>query len=294
MAHPKNGTDKITIYLKLSQSNIEWYSGMLLPPGISSKPARTVARSRAYGRNPQSMCSVIIIPQCILHSVDGLLDVTGCDAVYDRGWMTTSAGVFFVKPATAPAPFPVYCTRLSSGLMRARVAVRKDDTADFNRTWLEYRDGFGEPDSKTHWLGLERLHQFTKDGRYQARFQVKLQNSTTMYMYYENFVIGNESINYAFSVSLPVQERSLGDCLQDLLGAGFSAYDVDNDNAPVNCAQQHGAGWWFKGDNCSTCNPFGPIIPPYTGLRTGVDGEAFWTRNLGNITPLPFIMYLVL
>ena len=201
--------------------------------------------------------------------------------------------MYFVQPATAPAPFPVYCSLISSGVMRTRAAYRNDPTAEFNRTWLEYRDGFGEPDSDAHWLGLERLHQFTKDGRYNVRFTVKLENSTSYAQTYENFVIGNESNNYALSFSLPVDEDDLGDCLQDLFGIGFSAYDVDNDNASVNCAQQHGAGWWFKGDNCSTCSPFGPIISPSTGFRTGVNGEAFWTRNLVNVIPLSFTMYLV-
>ena len=173
------------------------------------------------------------------------------------------------------------------------MAVRKDYTSNFNRTWQEYRDGFGDPGSSAFWVGLEGLHQLTRDGKYRLRFNVKLDNGTKYYKYYDNFVLGNESTWYAFSFKPSDHDHTLGNCLEDLFGVGFSAYDVDNDNSSINCAQRNGAGWWFKGDNCSTCNPFGAIIPPFDGLRKGVEGEAFWSYKLGDVIPFRLHVYLV-
>ena len=204
-----------------------------------------------------------------------------------------STGVYFIKPGMSAVHFPVHCSVLTSGLIRTMVASREDYTFNFNRTWQEYRDGFGDPDSSSYWIGLERLHQLTWDRQYELRFKVKLQNRTTLYQYYNYFMLGNESSWYPFSFKQPVLDRNLGNCLQDLLGAGFSTHDVDNDNSYVNCAQRHGAGWWFQGDNCSTCNPFGPIIQPFDGWRKGVEGEAFWFYKLGDLIPFNFAVYLV-
>ena len=219
--------------------------------------------------------------------------ISGCDELNALGLMTEKKGVYLVKPPQSPVFFPVYCTNLDSGLVRTRVAYRNDRNFNFNRSWQEYRDGFGDPGSSAYWIGLEQLHHLTRFGHYDIRFDVDLENNTNYKQYYSRFVLADESSWYAFSFELPVRDRSLGDCLGDLLGAGFSAYDVDNDNSSVNCAQRHGAGWWFKGDNCSTCNPFGPIIPPYDGWRKGVEGEAFWSHKLGDCLPFEFAAYLV-
>ena len=99
--------------------------------------------------------------------------------------------------------FPVSCSFLTSGLVRTVVASREDYTFSFNRTWQEYRDGLGDPGSSSYWIGLERLRQLTWDRQYELRFNVKLQNRTTLYQYYNNFTLGNESSWYPFSFELP-------------------------------------------------------------------------------------------
>ncbi|PVD24962.1 hypothetical protein C0Q70_15458 [Pomacea canaliculata] len=78
----------------------------------------------------------------------------------------------------------------------------------------------------------------------------------------------------------------VGDCLSDLRGANFSTYDSDNDgDSSVNCASRHSGGWWFRGNTCSTCNPTGQLLQPANGMRTGVDSEVFWIKDLGDVVP---------
>ena len=231
---------------------------------------------------------------CVIISHRTLLFLSDCEAYLQSGILSTKA-VLFVKPALAPAPFPVFCDYLPpSGLLRTRILQRIDEAASFNRSWQEYRDGFGSPGSSSHWLGLERIHLLTTSRKYEVRFRVTLANETSFFQYYQDFVVGDEAGGYAISFNGAVVNMDLGDCLGNLQGARFSTYDVDNDeSASVHCAQQHGGGWWFKGDTCSSCNPLGPIIPPLDGRRKGVSGESFWTNKLGDLIPFSFKIFLV-
>ena len=50
---------------------------------------------------------------------------------------------------------------------------RSQGDVSFYRGWLEYKNGFGEPDfNRDHWIGLENMHQLTKQRRYWV-FSVK-------------------------------------------------------------------------------------------------------------------------
>ena len=40
---------------------------------------------------------------------------------------------------------------------------RRVDTADFDRNWKGYKEGFGDR-SKSFWLGNDNLHELTKNG----------------------------------------------------------------------------------------------------------------------------------
>lgn len=198
-------------------------------------------------------------------------------------------GVYNIHPRLAPAPFPVYCQMLVQ--TRTYLLVRGQRTFNYNRTWQEYRDGFGDP-SGDYWLGLEKLHQLTSSKAYELRFRVKLSNNTKYYSMYRHFVVADEASGYTVSLT-SVLTSTLDDCLTALQGARFSAYDVDNDNsATINCASVFGGGWWYSGDGCSVCNPMGPVLPPFDGVRRGVLGEMFW-NGFGDLSPFPIVVYLV-
>ena len=216
-----------------------------------------------------------------------LLLLADCTEGRASGFFVTH-GVYDIQPTLATAPFPVYCQMTIK--TRTLVFRRYDHNFNFNRTWQEYRDGFGDP-SGDHWLGLEKLHQITSSKSYELRFIVTLPNGTLTLSNYQNFVLTDEASGYAFSLTSSVS-RVLADCLTDLQGARFSAYDVDNDNSTLrNCASLFGGGWWYKGNGCSVCNPMGPVLPPFDGALRGVVGELFWI-GFGNVSPFPLSMYL--
>ncbi|KAL8571592.1 hypothetical protein ACOMHN_061746 [Nucella lapillus] len=224
------------------------------------------------------------------------ITVADCEECAAKGLLTNSSqGVFSLRHPPYSSAIPMFCEFAPSGkFVRAVIASRVNASASFNLSWQEYREGFGDPHSRhAYWLGLEKLHQLVSLKRYTLQFNVKLvYNNSNYSQKYQNFTLGNEASGYAIGFSVPVNKEKLGDCLSDLRGAPFSTYDEDHDeSSTVHCAKQHGAGWWFKGDTCSSCNPFGPILfsPEVT---EGVKGQSFWKRNLGNIIPLTFRMIL--
>nr|KAG5709726.1 hypothetical protein BaRGS_027751 [Batillaria attramentaria] len=187
----------------------------------------------------------------------------------------------------------VYCRMLQTKTPTT-VLSRTSTATSFNRTWQEYKDGFGDA-SGDYFIGLERLHQLTTSKDYELRFRVRLDNKTNYYQYYRSFVLNDESENYSFTFNYTLHFQVLGDCLGNLQGVGFSAFDRDNDgDSSINCAQQNGGGWWFSGASCSSCSPLGLILEPFDGWKKGVPGEAYWDGVLGDVLPFTFSMYVVI
>ena len=130
------------------------------------------------------------------------------------------------------------------------------------------------------------------------RITAKLQNGSNLFMQYQHFTISDADSGYRlyFNQTKLNETYLLGDCFSALYGAQFSAFNRDRDEADdVNCAARHGGGWWFRGSECSTCNPTGPLRPPAADgvTRSGVDDEAFWKENMGDLAMRKISMYLV-
>ncbi|XP_025107594.1 fibrinogen C domain-containing protein 1-like [Pomacea canaliculata] len=194
-----------------------------------------------------------------------------------NGWLQSS-GVHVIRP-TDSVSFPVFCIAEGHVVFLRRLNNR----VNFTRPWRDYRDGFGDI-SGSHWLGLEKMHILTSQDRvYQLRVQIALTNGTNIYTFYNNFTVRDGSQFYQFDFTVNAMAN---DCLSDLRRISFSTYDSDNDgDSSVNCASRHSGGWWFRGNTCSTCNPTGQLLQPANGLRTGVDSEVFWIKDLGDVVP---------
>jgi hypothetical protein len=126
---------------------------------------------------------------------------------------------------------------------------RQDGSEEFNRTWIDYINGFGNRTGE-YWLGLDNIHALTKEN---SSLRIELQsNSTSGYEGYSHFSVGASITKYMLAVS-----GFTGNCGNSLStynnGMKFSTLDVDNDNAASNCACALGAGWWYK--YCYESNP---------------------------------------
>ncbi|XP_033150142.1 angiopoietin-2-like [Drosophila busckii] len=88
--------------------------------------------------------------------------------------------------------FRVPCDSTFAGSGWTVVQRRQDGSVDFNRTWDEYKNGFGDLRGE-FWLGLEKLHLMTKFQSHELYIQLEDFNHEKRYARYSNFSIASES-----------------------------------------------------------------------------------------------------
>ena len=129
------------------------------------------------------------------------------------------------------------------------VQRRQDESVDFNKSWVEYEDGFGNLTGE-FWYGLKALHCLTGQGGWEMRIDIKLDNGTSHFFQYEQFKVASTEENYKLTVG--GFQGSATDKLTSHSGMNFTTYDRDNDrHVRHNCALWPGGatgGWWY--DRC--------------------------------------------
>ena len=180
------------------------------------------------------------------------------------------------------------------------------DRIDFSRGgWERYKWGFGKLD-RNFWLGLEAMHHLSQlPGGLELKVELVDIESRGRYHQatYSHFSVGNESSNYALSVSGYNESSSLFDYFGYINGFPFSTADRDNDGINDfpqglppelleqlgpdgfirSCAKELGGGWWYG--RTSLPPPPGECVP----------GNSFTARfqldvNLG--VPIIRLLYI--
>lgn len=142
------------------------------------------------------------------------------------------------------------------------VQQRESGALSFNRTWADYRDGFGSVDAQGKgevWLGNQNLHLLTNQSETMLRVELEDWEGGVATAEY-TIRVGSEAKGYPLHVSgytgdagdaLVREESSLGSFLSHA-GMKFSTFDKDNDKWEENCAEMYGGGWWYN--NCQSAN----------------------------------------
>nr|XP_039263726.1 microfibril-associated glycoprotein 4-like [Styela clava] len=138
--------------------------------------------------------------------------------------------------------YEVYCDLTTDGGKWTVFQRRVDGTESFDRGWEEYAEGFGR-ETGEFWLGLETIHQLTKDGTYELRVDLSDWNNNVAYAKYSTFKISGREDNYRLTVS--GYSGTAGDALNGHNNMQFSAPDKDLDTWGDHCANYLRGGWWF-------------------------------------------------
>ncbi|XP_029708119.2 ficolin-3-like [Aedes albopictus] len=155
-------------------------------------------------------------------------------------------GTTVVQLMTIEARVPTLYEQTRYGGGWLVVMQRYDGSVKFDRTWAEYRDGFGMV-GQEFWMGLERMHRLTRERSYELVVEMEDFEGNYKYARYDDFAVGPREERYPL-VKLGVYNgTTLGDSLTPHKGAVFSTYDDDE----FGCSNKYAkGGWWYY---CGSC-----------------------------------------
>ena len=141
-----------------------------------------------------------------------------------------------------------YCDTSNGGGGWLVVQRRQDGSVDFNRTWLEYEDGFGKLTGE-FWYGLRTLHCLTGQGGWEMRMDINLVDGRNIFLQYEQFKVASAKDKYKLTVG--GFQGTTTDPMAFSNGMNFTTKDSDNDQWENNCALAYApispqGGWWYK------------------------------------------------
>ncbi|XP_011933380.1 PREDICTED: angiopoietin-2 isoform X2 [Cercocebus atys] len=178
-----------------------------------------------------------------------------CAEVFKSGHTTN--GIYTLTLPNSTEEIKAYCDMEAGGGGWTIIQRREDGSVDFQRTWKEYKVGFGNP-SGEYWLGNEFVSQLTNQQRYVLKIHLKDWEGNEAYSLYEHFYLSSEELNYRIHLKgLTGTAGKISSISQP--GNDFSTKDADNDKCICKCSQMLTGGWWF--DACGPSNLNGMYYP---------------------------------
>ncbi|KAM9409977.1 angiopoietin-4 [Pholidichthys leucotaenia] len=172
-----------------------------------------------------------------------------CADIYKAGHSVS--GLYHIYISNRTDPVQVFCDMDTSGGGWTVFQRRFNGTVDFQRSWGEYKLGFGDILGE-HWLGNEVLHLISSQGQYSLRVELEDWEGNSAHFHYDRFTLTSERQQYRLYLrgysSSAGRQSSLS-----THGTGFSTQDRDHDNCDhCRCALMLTGGWWF--DACGFSN----------------------------------------
>ncbi|MEE6481108.1 hypothetical protein FKM82_012754 [Ascaphus truei] len=225
-----------------------------------------------------------------------------CSHIWTRN-KGSANGIYTIKPVGASTSFKVFCEMKANGGWTLIQSHDGQDGISFDRTWAEYKLGFGNI-AREHWLGLDNINALTnQDGRIsELRISLGDFGGAEASAQYSSFRVDDETNFYKLSVGS--YSGNAGDAFRgrdsdtNTHGSFFSTKDKDKDNCSPcrmgdvrynSCSRdQFRSGWWFN--RCGMANLNGQWHPQ--GDNTGWASAVSW-ETWQNFKSLKFSkMYL--
>lgn len=224
---------------------------------LEAQLSRATGNSTALQRQQQEMMDTVhnLLNLC---SKDGVVPNStkvadeekkfrDCADLYQAGVHKNGVYTIQINPQETKK---VYCNMETAGGGWTVIQRREDGSVDFQKTWKEYKMGFGSV-SAEHWLGNEYVYQLTSQRQYALRVELTDWDGHQAFSLYDRFQIGSEKQNYRLFLKSHSGTAGRQSSLV-IHGADFSTKDMDNDNCMCKCALMLTGGWWF--DACGPSN----------------------------------------
>ncbi|XP_037953578.1 angiopoietin-1-like [Teleopsis dalmanni] len=132
--------------------------------------------------------------------------------------------------------------------------VSYDNSENFNRSWVDYRAGFGSLFGN-FWFGNEFIYRLCDSCDCELRIEIEDFKNDNIWAELKKFILQSEDSHYRLVISgYNGTYSKLGNELFEYENNEFQTYDRCNNGTPnecCSCAIVYGIGWWF--DNC--CQP---------------------------------------
>ncbi|XP_069461766.1 fibrinogen-like protein 1 [Ambystoma mexicanum] len=169
----------------------------------------------------------------MMHSKNCPID---CGDIYYGG--TRRSGVYTIMPSVGGMPTEVLCEMDTEGGGWTVIQRRLDGSVNFNRTWKEYREGFGDLNGE-FWLGNERIHKITSQGDYSLRIDLEDWSNKHKHAFYQRFSIENEANHYRLNVD------GFSGTVEDSFAWYHNKRSFSTPDSGNICAEISHGGWWY-------------------------------------------------
>ena len=206
---------------------------------------------------------------------------SNCDELLKEGYNNSGQYSVRLRPDFS-SEVRVFCEQTFQGGGWLVVLKRTSASLNFNRSWSDYKNGFGEAGGD-HWIGNEKLHQLTKEGGYKLIVNFYDNQTLIASTSCNSFYVTSEEANYAGSFKLCKGPAS--HALTYSNGAKFSTSERDNDLSEENCALKNGGGgFWYK--NCSMVSFTGQVV------EGSPHAVSYLTEN-GSVVTAPTVIMMI-
>ncbi|RMX61319.1 hypothetical protein pdam_00018074 [Pocillopora damicornis] len=186
-----------------------------------------------------------------------------CAELYIDG--NTTSGVYAIDP-DGLGIFDVYCNQSTAGGGWTVIQRRVNGSVDFNRTWCDYKHGFGNKNGE-YWLGLDKINRLTWRTKNKLRIDLDFELNQKIhhtYAEYDLFAVESELKNYSLIIG-GMSSGNVNDSFSSNNHVQFSTIDRDD----TTCTKRFGA-WWFP-KTCGYSNLNGNYSP--AGMRWSKGSE---------------------
>ncbi|XP_029893561.1 angiopoietin-related protein 7-like isoform X2 [Aquila chrysaetos chrysaetos] len=159
-----------------------------------------------------------------------------CASVYYNG--LRRSGVYSIMPSVGGMPIEVLCEMDTEGGGWTVIQRRQDGSVDFNRTWNEYKEGFGDLNGE-FWLGNENIHKLTSQGDYSLRIDLEDWNNKHKHAFYQVFSIEDEANYYRLHVD------GFSGTVEDSFAWYHNKRSFSTPDSGNICAEISHGGWWY-------------------------------------------------
>ncbi|KAJ8033760.1 Fibrinogen-like protein A [Holothuria leucospilota] len=118
-----------------------------------------------------------------------------CQDLLDLYSLADVDDAYYIRPVGFPKAFEAHCDPSDDGGGWTVIYRRHYGYIEFNRTWEEYKDGFGFLGSE-FWIGNKKLAFLTNQRQYEIQLFIENAGGFSFYVHYNFFRISDERSNF--------------------------------------------------------------------------------------------------